>query len=66
LGESILEKLLKTPQTAQSLKEQTGADEKELMQLLSTLSKNKLIMRRKVTNPLIYYIRKKRELNQKS
>lgn len=64
LGETILEILLRGAQPTQALKEMTGADDKELTQLLTTLSKNKLIIRRKVSNPLIYYIRKKKELSQ--
>ncbi len=65
LGEAILEILLRTPQTLHSLKEMTGAEDKELAQLLATLSKNKLVRRSKIANPLIYYIRKKNEISQR-
>ncbi len=65
LGETILEILLRAPQPLHSLKEMTGAEDKELAQLLTTLSKNKLVTRKKIANPLIYYIRKKKELSQR-
>ncbi|MBN1785434.1 MAG: hypothetical protein JW825_00390 [Candidatus Methanofastidiosa archaeon] len=65
LGERVLELLLEGARSAGSISEGLGIEKKELAELLGTLSKNKLVGRRKVTNPLIYYIRKKRYVNQR-
>ncbi len=64
-GEMVLETLSKGARPFDSLQEETGIDKKELTGLLTTLSKNQLIGRRKITNPLIYYIRKKWMLSQR-
>jgi DNA primase large subunit len=64
-GERVLSLLLKGPKTLADLSETTGIDERELGHLMGTMAKNKLVIRRKITNPLIYYIRRKRMLSQK-
>jgi len=64
-GERVLEILTRGARSLESLVEESGIDKKELTGLLATLSKNKLVGRRKVINPLIYYIRKKRMLSRK-
>ncbi|MHC1609241.1 MAG: hypothetical protein ACXQS3_03360 [Candidatus Methanofastidiosia archaeon] len=66
LGEDVLKILFKSPKTLKELSEILGSDEKELSFVLGTLTKNKLVRKRKITNPIIYYIRKKRASNQKS
>jgi DNA primase large subunit len=65
-GEQVLALLLKRSRTRDAIAEELGLDKKQVAPLLQTLSKNKLVGRRKITNPLIYYIRKKRASSRKA
>ena len=60
MGEAILKLLLKGPRTLDEIAEALDGDTKEITSLLRTLSRNKLVGKRKIANPFVYYIRKKR------
>jgi len=64
-GERILEILMRGPRHLDDISKELDLGRKELSELMATMSKNKLIGRKKISNPLIYYIRKKRMINRK-
>jgi DNA primase large subunit len=64
-GEQMLAMLLRRSRTRDEIASELGLDKKQVASLLQTLAKNKLVGRRKITNPLIYYIRKKRASSQR-
>jgi predicted transcriptional regulator len=61
----MLAMLLRRSRTRDEIASELGLDKKQVASLLQTLAKNKLVGRRKITNPLIYYIRKKRASSQR-
>ncbi|MHC1604746.1 MAG: hypothetical protein ACXQTP_02075 [Candidatus Methanofastidiosia archaeon] len=66
LGELILKKLeTMGPKSIGELSSEFGARESEILSFLKMLTKNDLVGKREIRNPLIYYIRKKKRFNQK-